>query len=67
MNEPTLRVHQTLGWMIQTLQYHQRIDDPHPNQAWGDNGVEPNWSPELREAMTLHAEIEAGRLMVTEV
>ena len=53
--------------MIQTLQYHQRIDDPHPNQAWGDNGVEPNWSPELREAMTLHAEIEAGRLMVTEV
>jgi len=59
-NEKILRV---MDWMIQTLQFHQRIDDPHPNEEWG---LDPQWSPPMKEAMDLYEDIKAGRIIAME-
>lgn len=63
MNPETQRLLTTLDWMIQTFQFQQRADDPHPNEEWG---LDPQWSPEMQEAMALREDLRTGRLVAEE-
>ena len=61
MNAETKRVYDALDWMIATMQWHNRIDDPHANEEWGVNG---HVSPELAEAIAVREALEGGQLRV---
>lgn len=56
------RVLGSLSWMIQTMQFHQRENDPNPE--WG---LDPSWSPEMLAAMAVYEDIKSGKIVCIEV
>jgi len=68
MTDATQRLLTTLDWMILTFQYQRKADDPHAGEADYEDGfgLDHNWSPELREAMSLRDDLRDGRLIVSE-